>query len=314
MKKIKILSLLLVAIAFAGTGCLKDKGFDNHEYGINDPDNSPAGVGFLNGIRFRNVVGLNLSPDPQIITTELTVSVLAAKIPTSAVTVRLQLDPTIVTDYNAANGTSISPLDPSLYSITSLDLVIPAGSKNVAAELKIPSTVTLNPNETYGLGFKIVSADGYVIATNQNQILLEIGLKNKYDGIYSLNGVHNRPPATTYGYPYRNVEMFMITAGVSDIAFFFPDVDDYGHPIGVGPSTLSWYGTAIGPVITFDPATDKVANVFNAGGATPIGLYTGTIPTNNYYDPATKTIYVAWQYNNNPDRAFFDTLVFKSAR
>lgn len=63
MKRIKSLSLLLVAIAIAGTGCLKDKGFDNHEYGINDPDGSPAGVGFNLGVAFKQSVGINLSGD-----------------------------------------------------------------------------------------------------------------------------------------------------------------------------------------------------------------------------------------------------------
>lgn len=317
MKKIASITLLMALIIIAGTGCLKDKGYDNNEYGINDPNNSPAGVGFIQGIRYKTTVGLNLSPDPQTISNELTIALLSGKPAQADITVKLELDPAIVTDYNAQFGTSILPLDPSLYSLPSLDVVIPAGQKLGNAVLNVPSTISLDPNETYGLGFKIVNAGGFVIASNENRVLLEIGLKNKYDGIYGLFGYHNRPPATTYGFPYTNVEMHMVTSGPSDVVFYWPLVDDFGHPIGVGPNnSLSWYGPVIQPVIRFDPVTNVVTDVYNynPGGGVTLTLYTGPIPTNNYYDPATKKIYVAWQYNNNPDRAFFDTLVFRSER
>ena len=43
---------------------------------------------------------------------------------------------------------------------------------------------------------------------------MSIGLKNKYDGIYTLRGYHNRVP---YTFPYE-VEMHMVTYGpTSDI-------------------------------------------------------------------------------------------------
>ena len=44
MKKITLLAL--AAITMVSTGCLKDKGFENQEYGIKDPSSSPAGIGF----------------------------------------------------------------------------------------------------------------------------------------------------------------------------------------------------------------------------------------------------------------------------
>jgi hypothetical protein len=38
MKKIISSSLILAILAVAFTGCLKDKNFDNHTLGLNDPD------------------------------------------------------------------------------------------------------------------------------------------------------------------------------------------------------------------------------------------------------------------------------------
>ena len=62
---------------------------------------------------------------------------------------------------------------------------------------------------------KISSADAdYVLSSNQNKLLISIGLKNKYDGIYTCVVYHNRVP---YTFPYE-VEMHMVTYGpTSDI-------------------------------------------------------------------------------------------------
>ena len=54
MKRIFLASALLATMGLFLTGCLKDKGFDNHEYGINDPDTQPPGIGFPLGAKAKN--------------------------------------------------------------------------------------------------------------------------------------------------------------------------------------------------------------------------------------------------------------------
>jgi hypothetical protein len=130
MKRIKSLSLLLVSIAIAGTGCLKDKGFDNHEYGINDPDGSPAGVGFNLGGTPKQSVGINLSGDPQSIDGIINVALFSSSLAQNDINVKIASDPTIVSNYNSDNNTSIIELDPSLFSFDATDLVIKKGEKN----------------------------------------------------------------------------------------------------------------------------------------------------------------------------------------
>jgi hypothetical protein len=67
MKKILLASVLFTAVSFMVAGCLKDKGFENNEYGINDPDKQPAGVGFPFGVKPKNDVGLDVSASAQTV-------------------------------------------------------------------------------------------------------------------------------------------------------------------------------------------------------------------------------------------------------
>lgn len=133
-----------------------------------------------------------------------------------------------------------------------------------------------------------------------------------YDGIFSLNGFHDRVP---YNYPYTNVEMHMVTVSPNTVAFYWPYAGDFGHPIGTDQG-LSWYGPSIAPQITFDPVTNSILSVTNYSQANAtLSLYSGALPTQNYYDPVTRKIYVAWEYNTGTTpRAFFDTLTYVGPR
>ncbi len=311
MKKLKLATLLCAAVIIAGTGCLKDKGFDNNSYGINDPDASPKGVGFTRGIKLKNTAGINVADTPQTIKGILTISLLAGKPAQEDIHIKLALDPTILSEYNAANGTIIEEFNPALYDLGSTDVILPKGQQLLDISIRVPSTLALDPLKTYGIGLRIVAVDpGYTISGNQNRILVEVGLKNRYDGVYNLKGYHNRDP---YTFPY-DTEEYMITAGPVSVAFYWPQKNDFGHPIGVAPGVTNWYGNTIAPVVVFDPLTDLVTDVFNAGGATPITMFTGAGAGISRYEPSTKTIYVSWNYNANPLRAFFDTLVYTGPR
>lgn len=313
MKKVKFLTVLLGATLIAGTGCLKDKGYDNNEYGINDPNNSPAGLGFHKGVAYKVNVGLDLSPDPQVINNQAVIMLMAGKPAQQDISITLSVDPTIVDRYNTNFGTSIEVLPASDYTL-STTFVIPKGAKQVNVPITVGNTSGLDANTTYGIGIKIASADaGYVLASNQRELLLSIGLKNRWDGVYNLRGYHNRTP---YTFPYET-EINIETFGPTSDIFFWPAVDSYGHPIGVGPNnSLSWYGDAISPVIVFDPATDLVTDVYNNSTAATITMFTNTSfgAGVSRYDASTKTIYVYWNYNNNPLRAFFDTLTYIGPR
>ena len=186
--------------------------------------------------------------------------------------------------------------------------------------ITIPDATVLDPSTTYGLAFTITAADANGTISYNRTVVSTIGAKNKYDGTYNLKGIHNRP---TYQFFYE-AEMDMITTGAASVIFYFKDAGSVGHPIATDANnTLSWYGPAIAPQVDFNPATNLATAIYNTGGATPIGMNNGANypappdpanPSISRYDDATKTMYLYWRYNNNPDRAFFDTLYYLGPR
>jgi hypothetical protein len=307
MKKILISSLFLSLLVIAGTGCLKDKGFDNHEYGINDPDSSPAGVGFPLAAKAKNTVGLEVSASPQVISDVPVLKLFAGEPAQNDIKVTLTLSPALVTAYNTANGTNILPLDPSLYTIATLNAVIPKGSRVATVPITIKNTTTLDPNKSYGIGVVISSADaGYTIASNYKNLLVEFNIKNKYDGIYKLSGFHNRP---TLDAPYANITVHMITTGPNSVKMYWPAAGLDAHPINGG---VTYYGTLTTEFI-FNTTTNLLTGVNNpyTPGSPP---FTVGPATDSRWDPATKTIYAQYYYNANLQRMFTDTLRYVGPR
>lgn len=308
MKKIIVASLFMTALSFSFTGCLKDKGFENNQYGINDPDTQAPGVGFPLGSRARTDFGLDVSASPQVVSDIVYVNLESGTAAKSDVAITMTNNTTaLLAAYNTANGTSILPLPTALYTVP-LSLTIPAGGRNVQTVLTISNTTTLDPNRSYAVGITISSVDGgYKIAENLKNLLIVFSVKNKYDGKYRLKGVHNRP---TLDAPYDQV-VNMETTGPNSVTMLWPanTSQPYSHPINGN----SYYGSFTTNFI-FDPAT----NVLTAWDMTPWPttlVPTVTPGTNSRYDPVAKIIYANFYYNGNPAaRQFWDTLTYLGPR
>ncbi|MGQ0740452.1 MAG: hypothetical protein ACT4OJ_15490 [Bacteroidota bacterium] len=155
--------------------------------------------------------------------------------------------------------------------------------------ITIPDATLMNPSALYGLGFTItsVSADG-AISTSKS-IVIEIGAKNNWDGIYAVTGSLNDVLNNTLAQfnnpawdPFTAAnggawELHLITTGASECIAFDNSVwGTVGHPLNVIPSGTSGYGS-FGLVVNFDPATNRVARIHNfygdptRGGATALG-------------------------------------------
>lgn len=308
MRKHSLLFTLFASILIVGTGCLKDKGFEDQSYGIQ--------INEVKGVAFPQAAS---SPVTVAITGRATPVVLDGPDVTLEQSGAASTDIHVVLEVkqSLASDAGLVPLPNNSFTISTLNLTIPAGGK-IADQLKfsVLNSNTLDPNFAYGIGFTIKSVDqGYIIAGNQKNIVVAINIKNKYDGVYTLRGVHTRAP---YTYPYET-EMHMITTGPSSVKFYWPEVASDGHPIGVGPNnSLSWYGAGVVPNVVFNPATDLVTDVYGIGaGGPPISIYsvggvqgrfvTGAVPTD------TK-MYVYWRYNANDLRGFLDTLTYIGPR
>jgi len=229
-------------------------------------------------------------------------------------------------DTAAVSLAGLTKLDPAWYTVGSATpktggeggtytVTLAPGEFAKPINIIIPDATVLDPSETYGLGFTIMSADANGVLSALRTVVIEIGAKNKYDGIYEMHSIHNRSP-----YQFNFVtEMHMVTTGASTVRFYWPDAGSFGHPIGTSPTTLSWYGAAIGPAVVFDPATNLVTDVYNAGGTVAIRLATPPAAPVSRYDEATRTMYIYWYYftGANQDfsnRGWSDTLYYVGPR
>ncbi|MES1198016.1 MAG: DUF1735 domain-containing protein [Chitinophagaceae bacterium] len=329
MKKIFLASVLSTALAgLLLTGCLKDKGFDNHQYGINDPDTQAAGVGFPlgTGAKAKNSYGLNVSASPQVVSDIVYVNLESGNAAPSDIQVTLQINNAVITSYNSANSANIQELPTALYTIPSLTLTIPAGQRNVTVPVNVLNTTSLNPNLAYGIGLTIVSATGNTtIASNLKDLLIEFSIKNKYDGKYNLKGVHNRAP---YLFPF-NLTVHLITTGPNSVALWNPSRAEFAQPIGTAPGTVSSYGDAVSPNFIFDPSgsgpggSDLCTGVtLQVGSAVTLAMVTNDAvadanpdgPIVNRYERGPKVMYLTYQYNGIDLRRFYDTLTYIGPR
>ena len=296
-----------MSLFVAVTGCLKDKGFEDQKYGIQIVPGSRA-VAFPKAPNSPVIIGITGRATP------LTVSGPAITIEgdgpaTSDVSVKLAFNDALVT----AKGLTLLPT--GSYSLSTTTAVIKSG-KSFDSTLKITlnNSNTLDPTKTYGVGISMTSVDGgYSLAENSKNIVIGFTIKNKYDGIYRLQGYHNRTP---YTFPY-DVTIHMITQGANSVVFYWPEVKSNGHPIGTGVGLTSWYGDQFQPLVTFNTTTDAVTNVSNnIVGGTAMAVFTGTGAGVSRFDGTVNPakMYVYWNYSGNPLRAFFDTLTYISPR
>ena len=176
--------------------------------------------------------------------------------------------------------------------------------------ITIPNATLLNPSALYALGFTItgVSADGKI--SYQKSIVVEIGAKNQWDGIYAVTGplvdlanpnlVQWNDPAS--GDPFADShggawEAHLVTTGASECVVI--DNTIWGcpaHPlVQVSPFGYSGY-SAVGMIVRFDAATNTVAKVFNyygdptRGPATALGNPAGGSGPPNYAASNTRRL------------------------
>lgn len=334
MKKILSSSLILATLAVAFTGCLKDKGFDNHTYGINDPDTQPPGVGFPLASNAKNTVGLDAGvATNQAINNIVFVNLEAGSPAKSDVHVTLVLNDAIRVAYNTANSTNILAMPPAFFNV-SLNVLIPAGATSGQVPFNIPSTVPMDPSNSYGVGFTITSVDGgYRIASNLKNLFMEFTLKNKYDGNYKMD--INLKGWAAYGIADDNVfytwpsnadgtSIFMITGGPNSVRMYNtipPFVDFFQPGVTAGGASFTVFGDTA-PRFVFNTATNQLVSVINDITPFPPRNRTFTInpavvpPAGNYWDPGTRKIYASYIFSQSgrPDQFVTEILTYRGPR
>jgi hypothetical protein len=260
LTKFTALTALVLAVTSLSS-CLKDSRFVNYA-GVTPFVELPLAA--ANGAFTAEAFTIVATP----ITLPLAVNYAAPKPRTSPLTVTLKVDQAALDAYNSANKTSYTILPAADYSIASLTVTIPAGQNTAIVAISI-NISKVDPNGSFILPISIADGGGVAISTSST-ILYNVQAKNKYDGIWTVNGTMTDAlnSGLTGVYP---IQYYLETQGAASAGMFdFNFAGGFAHEILNGTST-SYYGS-FAPVFTFDPATGNVTNVTNYYGQFSGGL------------------------------------------
>ncbi|MGJ1271427.1 MULTISPECIES: DUF1735 domain-containing protein [Sphingobacterium] len=282
MKKIiNYISVLLLPFMF--TSCLKDDA-------IIGPD---AGGNVENIIEFKNFVApssgtsskypLYIQAFDMVPTTDFAIPVQIAGVynPKADVKVTLELDNSIITAYNAQNGSKYQPLQTANYTVSTYEITIPKGQKIGNLNIKFfPEKFDFK--ESYALGLKIKSVSEGTISGNFGAIVLGVVPKNLYDGVYTVEkGLVQR-----YTGGALNIGDALNGSLAGNPKVTLKSID--GNTVEI--TNMKWAGGTSGIAgidnlrATINPATNEVTMF--ALGAPTLRNIAGKV---NKYDPATKT-------------------------
>jgi Domain of unknown function (DUF1735) len=191
-----------------------------------------------------------------------------------AMTVVVKDDPGAVSAYNGANGTSMVSMSPTLYTISpaksaggKYTVTFAPGEFSKSILLTIPDASVLNVNSSYGFGFTLESADAGGKLTNEpnKTVVLQIGAKNQFDGLYKVTGSFYDVvfPVFLAKYPLTYA---LVTSGATTC-----DVINVNLNGGIpgynfdNAGTPTFYGS-YGYVIGFSPTTGACNTFYNYYG------------------------------------------------
>ncbi|QOR76259.1 MAG: DUF1735 domain-containing protein [Thermoflavifilum sp.] len=287
--------ILLITIWTAFAGCLKNNQYYVDLSKVSPSIQLPLAAANLNGVV---TFSFNVSNTPD--TLPVYVNVASPNPLNTPVTATLGLDTAYLNQYNTNNGTNYELLPDSTYSVTGWDLTVPAGQR-LAFTNVIIYTTKINASKSYILPITIVKSS--LPIENWNHLLLNIGARNQYDGVYVLTGYASHPTNATLTGPYGPINVDLITSGINSVVMF------QQHPWS--NSSNSVLPSGYQPNYTIDPNTFQVTVTNQVFGNTVLN----SPGYNSHYDPNTRTIYAAWQYNGSGGtRTFIDTLTYISPR
>jgi len=220
----------------------------------------------------------------------------------STTTVILQKDDAILTAYNTANGTTFIPLPATLGTTTpaagsdgKVTMIFNASEFAKSLVVTVPDATKFDFTKAYALAYKLssVSGTGAISKGSDLEIVVQVMIKNKYDGIYEANGTMvDLTNATLLGYyPFKYK---LVTAGANSCECIEFDNDYPLHPIS-SAGAWSYYGS-FGLIISFDASgSGVISNLVNYFGV-PANTRTAALdPTGvNKWDPATKKIQIKY--------------------
>ncbi len=196
-------------------------------------------------------------------------------------TIILKDDPSVITAYNAANGTNYISLPAGTFTTEgpvqhvgdTWTVTIAPGERSAIIKIKINDASAINFRNKYALGLTIVSSNaGGKVSSLFGSASIILSPQNNYSGKYRVTGplVDVTNPAVTNFLPYWDADLQAITV---DSCVLYPLMSGIpAHPVtvnNVGNSGNFW--GSFGMFVVFNPVTDSVRNMINYYGFSELG-------------------------------------------
>lgn len=289
IKKISILIVLFTYI-FCLASCLKNKGYE--DVITDDGAKAIAAIADAELSDFK-VFALDVTPSLETINA-IRIYLGERGVAKKNYTIKIVKNAGLIADYNSAHGTNFLELPANAYT-GSFDIVVEAGKNTADLVLNLDKT-KFDLAKSYALGLQIADASGAIINPNAKSIVVNIGLKNKWDGVYRIKGFVDHPTAAFKG-PFDAPEVELQTSGPNSVTMEAQPFFNNG--------TLAFFG--VYPTFTISEPSNAVTVT-----VTPVVQSAG-VPYTNKYDPATKTFFCHYGYSSNT-RLIFDTCYFVKPR
>ncbi|MEO5563472.1 MAG: DUF1735 domain-containing protein [Chitinophagaceae bacterium] len=330
--------VFLLALLLVVTGCLKDKEFEDGKIqSVHTTGDQKVVELSLTATSTENYLRISMANSSNDTVFNLVpVTLASAKPATEDIKVTLIPNAALIGNYNAEHGTIHEEAPASAYTIDNpvatpgpgYVVTIPKGSYIGYLKLKIKPVNFLGHDYAFGFQISKIEPAGYLISSNLSTGVVAVGIKNKYDGVYSLRiktiGWTNYGIADNATGDYPD-DFWVVTAGANSVSLYnptsgFADLQPaftgttgvpgtLGGPTGFGATT---------PLFVFDPVTDTLLSVSNT---TPDDGRGRALSKNNNvrgsgYVAATKKIYAAYimTQNGRPSQFIYDTLTYVGSR
>lgn len=281
MKKYIYKSIALFLVVTSLTSCLKDdslvlnpaKGHNVIEFA------NPGQINVIGSVYPLYVQSYAVVPE---VTKTITVSYSGPETEAPVdITVNIAIAPaSVITAYNTNQSGTYELMPAASYTLSTNSVVIRKGTTKASFDIKFkPATFDLS--KALVLPLQIASTSSGIISGNFNVILLNVGAKNRVDGVYNY-----KTSATTSLVPNANDNgVELVTSGATTVK----------------TNLLNTYSNIV--VYNIDATTNKVTVLSGLG--TPI-----TDPSSNY-NPATKVMFVKWTAGS---RSFEETYTYTGVR
>jgi len=266
------LSFIAILATFLFSSCKKDL-----VYGDITPNTDRVVVEFPNGS-----LGESVTTDytATLITLDLTqVRFMTRSVVKGSSDVKITVNPTIVADYNTANGTSYDELPASLYTFVASTLTLTPTDRTAEISIKLkPSDIA---SGSYAIGLSIAEVTNGEISPTLKNIFVSIAVKNKYDGLYTVTG-SMVDAAGSYTGIYPNSNVGLRTANANSVDYLDPNFS-VGAPFfdnayiiqNISTGGAAWL---FSPRFVFNTTTDKATDVLDTDGLVLGGVISSTGP------------------------------------